>query len=71
MVLRQAEHSVVDRRLILPAEDLGRRVIERPQAHHIGIDPQAAVLGEQAVAEPVGEHSERARSAMYEQLVAG
>jgi hypothetical protein len=56
--------------LILPAEDLGPGVIERPQAHDVRVDPQSAALGEQAIAEPVGEHSERAGRAVHEQLVA-
>jgi len=68
MVLRQTEHGIVDRRLVLPAEDLGPRVLERPQAHYVRIDPQPAVLGKQAITEPVGEHGKRAGRAMHEQL---
>jgi hypothetical protein len=60
VILRQPEHGVVDRRLVLPAEDLGPGMVERPQAHDIRIDPQSAVLREQAVTEPVGEYGERA-----------
>src|SRR6185436_13306545 len=53
---REAVHHAYRDDGVVLARGAGRRqVVERPQAEDIGIDPRAAALEQQLVAEQVGE----------------
>ncbi|MEJ1963908.1 MAG: hypothetical protein WDO56_21110 [Gammaproteobacteria bacterium] len=54
----QADNGVVDERLVLPREQPGLRILERLEAHHVGVGPDAAPLEQQSVTKPVGKRGE-------------